>query len=198
MIDFSNVKQLYIPEGKVKSITDATGTILWKEPVSSLVLTSIDSSGALYNGTGYKIQTRLSGSSGNETAFANASITGFISVLPGDVIRMQYVGDNPKLWDTLSSYSTASSWVYFTNSFGYLGSVVPVQGSRYGICTSADFPTGGLADRGIVIGNVPSDSRIAYMRVSVAIASAGYNAAGQWVSFDQSLEPLIVVKNTEL
>ena len=31
-IDFSQVKEIAVPEGSVKQITDANGTVLWKKP----------------------------------------------------------------------------------------------------------------------------------------------------------------------
>lgn len=197
-IDFSQYRHLAVPEGEVQSITDGAGREIWRRRYVDRVPLSIGSDGKVYNGQGWKKGVRLSGSSGGERDYENAAVTGFISVKSGDVIQMRYAGENPYLWETLRDHSHASSWVYYDINFVWLGSVVPVQGSQYGICTKADWPTGGLANGNLLAGIVPSNSKIAYMRLSTAIAPSGYNAAGNWVTFDQSLEPLIVTVNEEI
>ena len=86
-MNFANVKSITIPEGVVTKIV-AAGVTLW-EAVSykNLMPTSIDSSGAIYNGTGWKYGYRLSSSKGTETAASYHTITGFMPAKAGDVIR---------------------------------------------------------------------------------------------------------------
>jgi hypothetical protein len=87
--------------------------------------------------------------------------------------------------------------VYYDSSFGWLGS--NALNGTYGICKASDRPTGTLADGGIVTGVVPSNSKIAYMRISTGIAGSSYNATtGTTTKYSQSLEPLVVTKNEEL
>ena len=111
---------------------------------------------------------------------------------------MRYDGPyNPFLWENDNNSGSGRSFVYYDSSFGWLGS--NALNGNYGICKASDKPTGVLADGGIVTGVVPANSKIAYMRISTGIAGSSYNATtGTTTIYSQSLEPLIVVKNTEL
>ena len=63
---------------------------------------SIDSSGAVYNGVGYKAGYRLSTSSGNESAASGMTVTGFISVPSAATIRIKGIdltsGNSTMAW----------------------------------------------------------------------------------------------------
>lgn len=79
MIDFSAVKAITIPEGKVKKIVSA-GVKLWEAiTFTNQVPISTDTDGSIYNGTGYKENVRLSSSGGISGSAQNGSVTtGFI------------------------------------------------------------------------------------------------------------------------
>ncbi|MBR5872533.1 MAG: hypothetical protein IKZ06_02690, partial [Oscillospiraceae bacterium] len=90
-IDFSKVKSVTIPEGKVKKILQGA-VVLWKS-FTNLVPTSTDTDGSVFNGVGYKENVRLSSSGGISGSAQNGSVTtGFIPWY-GDttVLRMKGV-----------------------------------------------------------------------------------------------------------
>ena len=66
-----------------------TATAVAQAPIyTNLITTSIDTNGNIYNGTGYKDGYRLN-SSGNETVQEKCIISGFISAVKGDTIRVK-------------------------------------------------------------------------------------------------------------
>jgi hypothetical protein len=112
---FANVKSIVIPEGEVVSVASG-GTVLWKKPASYVnqVSKSIGSDGKPFNGgLGYQNNQELSGSSGSQRAGSNTTVTGFIPVKQGDVIRIKGCG-----W-----YSTAkvNYIVAYTSAFEHWG-----------------------------------------------------------------------------
>ncbi len=121
---FANVKSLVIPEGEVVSVASGS-TVLWKKPASYVnqVSKSIGSDGKPFNGgLGYQNNQELSGSSGSQRAGTNTTVTGFIPVKQGDVIRIKGCG-----W-----YSTAKNnyIVAYTSTFGHWGTT-QTQGTHY-------------------------------------------------------------------
>ena len=88
MIDFSSVKAITIPEGKVKQIV-SNGVTLWKS-YTNQVRQSIGSDKQPFNGgIGYQNGQELSGSSGSQRAGQGYTCTGFIPVKQGDVVRIK-------------------------------------------------------------------------------------------------------------
>ena len=90
MIDFSAVKAITIPEGKVKSIQrQSDGAVLWKSgPKNWVPLSTTNDGKTVYNGgLGYREGYRLS-SSGAEKSQSGSVVTGFIPTKRGEVIRM--------------------------------------------------------------------------------------------------------------
>lgn len=89
MIDFSKIKKLTVDGVDLKSLA-INGVQVWKaQTYTNQVPISIGSDGNIYNGgLGYKNGYRLS-SSGGESSAANATVTGFIPVAPGDIIRIK-------------------------------------------------------------------------------------------------------------
>lgn len=145
------------------------GTLSVGDAYTNQVPISIDTSGNIYNGTGWKTQYRLSASSGGEREKNYGSITGFIPVAAGDIIRFKNTGEFG-LWDEIShdDGNTTNSLVYYDTSFNWLGSIVPYQGVVYGICDlSRDVVTGTLKDGGVVSCSVPPNAKIGYVRISV-------------------------------
>lgn len=86
---------------------------------TNLVPTSIDSSGAVYNGTGYKQGYRLN-SSGTETALSTATCTGFMRCSYGDVIRVFGLCDS-------TAGNTGNYIAFYDSSFTKVG----VTGGQY-------------------------------------------------------------------
>ena len=177
MIDFSTLKSLEIPEGKVASISSG-GVVLWKKPPSytNQVKNSIGSDKKPFNnGLGYINGQELSGSSGSQRAGTNTTVTGFIPVKQGDVIRIK--GCN---W-----YSTKANnyIVAYTSTFAHWGTT-QTQGTHYYNTTNnpnkfviEHSSFGGSMDiqsdvSTIVIAKNPSHDEkgfenIAYIRISV-------------------------------
>ena len=87
MMNFAQLKQLTIPEGEVKKITSGADVLWEMSSYTNQVPLSIDSSGNIYNGVGYKNGYRIR-SGGAEGAVTAGACTGFIKVNPGDVIRI--------------------------------------------------------------------------------------------------------------
>ena len=78
LMDFSQVKQLTIPEGEVTEII-CNGVTLWKGGYTNQVPISTDTDGSIFNGVGYKENVRLSSSGGISSSEQNGSVTtGFI------------------------------------------------------------------------------------------------------------------------
>lgn len=111
MIDFSGVKSIVIPEGKVKKIVCA-GVTLWKS-FTNLVPTSTDTDGSIYNKVGYKDNTRLSSSGGVSGSAQSGSVTtGFIPWHgDGDVIRLKGVE-----WLNANANHSGHYYLIFYNS----------------------------------------------------------------------------------
>lgn len=175
-MDFSQVKKIVIPEGEVKQIS-CNGTVLWKAiSYTNQVTKSIGSDKKPFNGgLGYYNGQELSGSSGSQRSGTNTTVTGFIPVKQGDVIRIK--GCN---W-----YSTKKNnyIVAYNSSFGHW-STTQTQGTHYynttnnpGKQTIESETYGGSLDiqsdvSTIVIAQNPSwgdkgFENIAYIRISV-------------------------------
>lgn len=100
----SGVQQIPLFANSIEECTDTTkmyvlpdgfiyaykATVVESENYTNLVPTSTDTDGSIYNGVGYKDDTRLSSSGGvSSTAQAGSVTTGFIPYTPTDVIRMK-------------------------------------------------------------------------------------------------------------
>ncbi len=91
-MDFSSFKKLTIGGVELKQLF-IDGIQVWKSGHTNLVPTSIDVDGSVYNGTGYKENYRISTSSGKESSGGtDGTLTGFIKVQPGDVVRFASKG----------------------------------------------------------------------------------------------------------
>lgn len=78
---------------------------------TNLIPTSVDTTGAVYNGTGYKAGTHISDSDGvTETSASAYWCTGLIPVNKGDVVRIKYVFDK-------STFSTSDLYYYSKLTF---------------------------------------------------------------------------------
>lgn len=164
--DMSTKKaQLTLEDGTVVLIdvlVASEGTVV--QTYTNQMPISTDASGAVYNGTGWKGNARISGSAGTEKDATYSAAIGFVPVKPGDVVRFK-ITDSTAIWDTDAS-STSNVIAYYNASHTWLGSLT-IQPSVYGICTNADAPTGSAADGGVVSFTVPSNTNIAFVRISM-------------------------------
>ena len=193
MTDFSIYRHLTIPDGEVQTVTDTSGSVIWRRRYVDRVPRSIGTDGKVYNEQGWKAGLRLSSSSGKETSNVGSSIIGFVPCSAGDVVRARYDGDNPLIWEGVTGQKSACSIVYYDSSFGYLGGVA--LNGTYGIRSSADRLAGGLTSGKMLVGVVPSNIKIRYFRMSIGIGI--YDAVTN-KNYSQSLEPLIVTVNEEV
>lgn len=88
-------------------------------PPKNMLASAIDTAGNIYNGKGWKDQTRLS-SSGGDSSANGRSTTGYIPCKQGDVIRLQGINHKP-------SGDSTYRIVFYTSSFAMTGSGV-IQG----------------------------------------------------------------------
>lgn len=105
------------------SISEVTGDVVITAVASGFtnqIPISIDSSGAVYNGVGYKEGYRISTSSGNESAASGMTVTGFIPVPNSATIRVKGI-DLTSGNSTMAWYGTDfafKSGSYCNNNFG--------------------------------------------------------------------------------
>ena len=173
MIDFSAVKSITIPEGVVTKIMSA-GKTLWEAVrYKNWVPFSTEADGeTIFNGgLGYQNGIRLS-SSGETKEHVNSTVSGYIPVKPGDVIRI--VGID---W---GSFNTNNYMCVYDDAFNYLGAAYG-RFKTYG--SSATFvhdECSVLNEHDALIklapiGHSNAAPKIAYIRVS----SVGYNVSPQ-------------------
>lgn len=92
-MDLSSYKTISINGTPMKKILIG-GVVAWKKPAKNWVPLSTDTDGSIYNGTGYKDNTRLSSSGGlSGSAQSNSVTTGFIpwNGSDTDIIRIKGV-----------------------------------------------------------------------------------------------------------
>lgn len=158
-MDFSKVKSITIPEGKVKSIT-CGGVVLWKVPENkkNWVLYSTEADGkTIYNGgKGYKDGYRVR-SAGAEAEQFFTTITGYIPYRKGDkmYIYPPFRGEN-----------TSNTVNFYNDEFACLGQTTD-SGNLHGICTAAFRPTviNGVSVLDLSAATVSGVNDIAYVRI---------------------------------
>lgn len=164
---FANVKKLQIPQGNVKLITQkSTGTVLWKGGYTNLVPLSTEADGmTIYNGgLGYKDGKRIR-SGGAEGDQPTSSITGFIPVKGGDIVRLSgYDATGNSTADAINVYDASKT---------HLGQIVAnYPHAGYGIfAAAAAYHTYGWATvkegpSGVWSWTAPPSADIAFMRVT--------------------------------
>ena len=166
-VNWSNYAYLTIPEGKVKRIAKKDdGTILWEMSYINQVPLSIDESGAIYNGTGYKNKYRVR-SAGAEASNESAVCTGYIPVKGGDTIRVSGCDFS------LSSRTDRAINVYDANKqcLGQIVANYPDAGYgcfAYGGAYQAShcFNTVVEESEGVWRWTLPNDTQFAYIRVT--------------------------------
>lgn len=168
--------QLKLEDGTtvlIDVVVASTGTTI--QTYLNLIPTSIAADGSIYNGTGYKNDTRLS-SSGVEKTTGGAIVTGYIPAIGGDVIRLGgapwYNGTNSDNY--LCAYDSNFNYIggiYYTGSYNYTKNIAAN-------CTTGDITTVTLA----------SGLNIAYIRANWPSGTASSINA----------DKLIITKNQEI
>lgn len=153
-MDLSAYKAISIGGVALKEIK-INGVLAWKSGPTNQVPLSIDTTGAIYNGKGYKDGCRLS-SGGTEKTYDNGSSTGYIPAKGGDVVR---VGG---CWWKNSNYAGANYVCAYAADFTYLG---PVNATGYDYGYAGVFEGIGGDDEVAVI-TLANNASIAYIRVS--------------------------------
>lgn len=125
------------------------------------VPTSIDSNGAVYNGTGYKEGTRLS-SSGVEKAANYNTAFGYIPVKGGDTIRFKANGKNGDTVIWADGVSSSNYICVYKSDFTFL--YAGNAKSEYGTATFVESMTN---DGTISTIKLKEIANVAYMRMSV-------------------------------
>ena len=153
-MNFESLKAIAIPQGNVIKI----------RTIVNLMPTSIDTDGSIFNGCGYQDGVRVR-SSGELGTAQYSSATGYIPVVGGETIKFK--GGN---WDI----AQAGNCICFCDSsFNALGSFTK-QPNYYGICTADNCVVTTEGDYHVL--TIPDDSSIAYLRLSMYVPDANYDA----------------------
>lgn len=183
-MDFLSLKEMEIPDGIVKKI-ESNGVVLWEEPssYSNQVPISIDTSGGIYNGVGYKHGYRVS-SSGSEKENGDLFCTGFIPCKSSDVIRFCFASGSP-IW---TDNSTLTSMTFFDSSKSCLGQFTS-QPAYYGIFSDTSEVNNVQKNGDVWEYTVPNNDDISFVRFSVPYTSQNNYLGG---------EDLIITVNEEI
>ena len=160
---FDNAKSVTLG-GKVVTKLQLAGKTIWElvtKTFTNLVPTSIDTDGSVYNGTGYATDSRLA-SGGTVKTGTNGTVTGFIKVKAGDVVRFASSG-------VIINWPISNA----TNCIHYYGSTKTTigyfmgNGTVSGICTAANSVVTEEVYRQKYSFTVPDDASIEWIRVGV-------------------------------
>lgn len=182
-MDFSKLKSLTIPEGKVKQIV-AGGKVLWKSGYKNWVLFSTEADGkTIYNGgKGYKNNYRIR-SGGAEAGLSYCSITGYIPYVKGDKLY---------IYPPFTGLNTQNTINFYDSGFNNLGQITD-SGAVYGICyiSQKTKVVNGVTVLDISNTTVSRDNEIAYVRVGNSINAPNENNI-------VSGAEMIITKNEEI
>ena len=129
---------------------------------TNLVPTSIDSDGSILNGKGYVDGYRLSTSKGTPSEQTNATTTGFIQAVGGNVFEISGL----KWWDTTQGYNVIAA---YDSNFNYIGCVTSQGGGSVFVKTIYSSLTG---DNTKTTVKIIEGLNIAYIRVSFYASSS--------------------------
>jgi hypothetical protein len=163
-MNFSILKRMSIPEGSVKKI-EVSGITIWEQPSSYknwvLYSTEADDTTIYNGGLGYNNGYRIR-SGGAEGATEYGSHTGYIPAKAGYVIRLSG-------WNAAAERTETAINMY-DSTHTNIGQVTPsYREVGYGNTSSyKDYAWKSVVENptGVYIWVIPSDSRIAYIRVS--------------------------------
>lgn len=144
---------------KAHTITIPGGTF---PNFTNKIPTSIDANGAIYNGTGYKNNTRLSSSGSVKENEEGHTAFGFIPAKGGDTIRFKSVSKNGAdvIW-----YDTRASANYicaYDANFNFL-----YAGNSQGVYQTSSFVDSMSLDGSVSVIKLKNVANIAYIRMSV-------------------------------
>lgn len=154
-----------------------TATASKETHYTNLIPTSTDSSGAIYNGIGYKDGSRLNSSGSETTDGRHMSVTGFIPYTQGQTIRLG--GSN-------IAFNEYGCMMYF-----YKADKTAIAGFDYNRVGDSAFGTWDTSEGSSVFAVVPSASKIpnvAYFRISASVRNAGDTGSGMIVTIDERIE----------
>lgn len=162
MLDLSAYKSINIDGMELKRL-EINGTLVWEKGYTNWVPLSINADGNIYNGgLGYKNGYRVR-SGGAETTASTASITGFIKVNGGDVVRISGCD--------FATLSTDNAINVSDSNFTNIGQLVGNMTSGYGIFSNAysDYGYSSVIEEKTGVWRwvaPPAESGIAYIRVT--------------------------------
>lgn len=171
----------------IPSVTgDITIYVTAEKPLActNVARTGIDTSGALYNGCGYKDDTDID-SSGNARENTRFTATGFIAITPGVAHILRFGGTAQPDWNeyghSLCSYDSSFNLIKATGYSNWTtgGDYLPTVSSEDGCTYRLDLPVGFVT------------SNVAYIRVSVKTTASGTavtgGGAGLIIALDESI-----------
>ena len=167
-MDFTKIKKLTIGGVELKQLF-INGIHVWKSGYKNWVKYSTEADGVtLYNGgLGYKTEYRISTSTGKESSGGTGgTLTGFIKVKPGDVVRFASQGE---IINWFMNNATNIIAYYDTSRATKLGHVRSngTTASYAGVCNSENSAVTEEEYRKRYSITVPNDSSIEYIRVCV-------------------------------
>lgn len=174
-MNLANVKAVVIPEGSVRQIASADGTVLWKSGPTNQVPLSIDTDGSIYQGTGFLSGYRLS-SSGVLKATDTTSVTGYIPARGGDVVRVS------GCWWYNPGFAGSNYVCAYAADFTYLG---PVNATGYDYGYPGVFAGIG-GDEEVAVITLADNAGIAYIRVSCG-ENSGPPGAKMFVTINEEI-----------
>lgn len=162
---FDNVKSVKFA-GKTVTKLQLAGKTIWElvtKTYTNLVRTSVDVDDSIYNGNGYKTEYRLSSTTGKESSGGTSgTLTGFIKVRPGNVVRFASLGDIIN-WP----YSHATNIIHCYNSSKTTVGYVMGKGTYSGVFTADNSKVVEEEYRRKYRITVPDDSSIEWIRICV-------------------------------
>lgn len=162
---FDNAKTVTFA-GKAVTKLQLAGKTIWElvtKTFTNLVPTSIDTDGSIYNGVGYKTEYRLSSSTGKESSGGtHGTLTGFIKVKPGDVVRFASAGKIIN-WP----FAQATNIIHYYNSSKSTVGYVMGKGTYSGVCNATNSVVTEEEYRKKYRITVPDSSSIEWIRVCV-------------------------------
>ena len=124
--DFANKVRLRIPEGMVKQIADSAGNVIWKRGYVNQVRLSTDTDGSIYNGVGYKDNTRMaSNGSISPSAQTGSVATGYMPFIGGDACVIRIKGG--EWFDAYTNHGGHYYLSFYDTDKNYLGYITSAQ-----------------------------------------------------------------------
>ena len=154
-MNFSTVKAITIPEGSVKKIT--CGDIVWWEKSIAFTnllpfATDLDRV-TIYNGVGYKTNTRLSSSTstvGKAVAFTGMCTSGFIPCKEGDVLRIKGISHKSGTASYIIAFDSANAMVGY-KAYSATEPTITLDSTTFGTGFNAIRFSAGVIDESTIV-----------------------------------------------